>query len=241
AALLSALLLRKTLLRGESTPFVMELPPYRMPTLWGLLLHTWLRAWEYIKKAGTVILAVSVLMWAFITFPEAPGDRTQELARPARPAQTGGEAAGHEPGGPEAAAKQAALRHSFAGRVGLALEPAGKLAGFDWQTNVALLGGFAAKEVIVSTLGIAYSLGEVDRGDAGPLRGRLLKDPAWNKARALAMMFFVMFYAPCLVTVVVIRRETNSWGWAALSVAFNTLLAYGAAVAIYQTGMLFAA
>ena len=239
AALLSALLLRSTLLRGEATPFVMELPPYRMPTLWGLLFHTWLRAWEYIKKAGTVILAISVLMWAFITFPEPPADHIQ----PTQPAQAGSEPSAH--GGEEtalvsgAAEKQAALQYSFAGRVGMALEPVGRLAGFDWQTNVALLGGFAAKEVIVSTLGIAYSLGEVDKKDVGPLRGRLHKDPAWGKARALAMMFFVMLYAPCLVTVVVIRRETNSWGWAGLSIAFNTLLAFGVAVSVYQVGMLF--
>jgi ferrous iron transport protein B len=135
--------------------------------------------------------------------------------------------------------RQAALRHSFAGRVGMALEPVGKLAGFDWQTNVALLGGFAAKEVIVSTLGIAYSLEEAHTQDTSPLRGRLHKDPAWNKARALAMMFFVMLYAPCFVTVIVIRRETGSWAWAGLSIAFNTLLAFGVAVAVYQLGMLF--
>jgi ferrous iron transport protein B len=219
AALFSALLLRKTLLRGDATPFVMELPPYRMPTFWGLFFHTWLRAWEYIKKAGTVILAISVLMWAFITFPELPREKAEAAVT-------------------EAARKQAALQYSFAGRVGMALEPAGRLAGFDWQTNVALLGGFAAKEVIVSTLGIAYSLGEAHTKDTGSLRGRLLKDPAWNKARALAMMFFVMLYAPCLATVVVIRRETNSWSWAILSIAFNTLLAFGAAVAVYQAGML---
>ena len=239
AALLSALLLRNTLLRGEATPFVMELPPYRMPTLWGLFFHTWLRAWEYIKKAGTVILAISVLMWAFITFPELPADHSQTT----RHMQAGSEPAAHaqEKTSPvlEAAKKQAALQHSFAGRVGMALEPVGGLAGFDWQTIVALFGGFAAKEVIVSTLGIAYSLGEVDKEDAGSLRGHLRKDSAWNKARALAMMFFVMLYAPCLVTVAVIRRETGSWGWACLSIALNTLLAFGAAVAVYQVGMLF--
>ncbi|MCL2122974.1 MAG: ferrous iron transport protein B [Desulfovibrionaceae bacterium] len=232
AALLSALLLRNTLLRGAATPFVMELPPYRMPTLWGLLFHTWLRAWEYIKKAGTVILAISVLMWACITLPELPQETPQA---------TGGALAGteKEDAASRAATKQAALQHSFAGRVGMALEPAGRLAGFDWQTTVALLGGFAAKEVIVSTLGIAYSLGEVEKEDTGSLRGRLNRDPAWNKARALAMMFFVMLYAPCLVTVVVIRRETGSWGWAILSIAFNTLLAFGVAVAVYQAGNLF--
>jgi ferrous iron transport protein B len=120
----------------------------------------------------------------------------------------------------------------------MALEPAGRLAGFDWQTNVALLGGFATKEVIVSTLGITYALGEVNKEDTSPLRGRLHKDPTWNRARALALMFFVMLYAPCLATVVVIRRETGSWGWAGLSIVFNTLLAFGVAVAVYQVGML---
>jgi ferrous iron transport protein B len=222
AALLAALLLRSTLLRGDATPFVMELPPYRVPTLWGLCFHSWLRAWEYIKKAGTVILAISVLMWASITLPALPADQAAEFVGQ----------------NPEAAGRQAALQHSFAGRVGMALEPVGRLAGFDWQTNVALLGGFAAKEVIVSTLGIAYSLGEVNKKDAGPLRGHLHRDPAWNKARALSMMLFVMLYAPCLVTVVVIRRETGSWGWAGLSIAFNTLLAFGVAAAVYQVGML---
>ena len=240
-ALFSALLLRNTLLRGEATPFVMELPPYRMPTLWGLLVHTWLRAWEYITKAGTVILAISVLMWACITFPVLPAEQADELVHKTRQAQ------GADPEekttnaaleDAAAAKKQAALQYSFAGRVGMALEPAGRLAGFDWQTNVALLGGFAAKEVIVSTLGIAYSLGEVDEKGNSSLRVRLHKDPAWNKARALAMMFFVMLYAPCLATVVVIQRETGSWGWAGLSIVFNTLLAFGVAVAVYQVGRL---
>jgi len=241
AALFSAFLLRNTLLRGEATPFVMELPPYRMPTFQGLLFHAWLRAWEYIQKAGTVILAISVLMWAFITLPELPADRAEEFTRKVRPIQSGNELATPEkektPASLEAARKQAALQYSFAGRVGMALESVGKLAGFDWQTNVALLGGFAAKEVIVSTLGIAYSLEAVDKEDTQSLRGRLRSDPSWNKARALAMMFFVMLYAPCFVTVVVIRRETNSWSWAGLSIVFNTLLAYGVAVAVYQVGM----
>jgi len=238
-ALLAALVLRKTLLRGEATPFVMELPPYRMPTLWGLLFHTWLRAWEYIKKAGTVILAISVLMWAFITFPTLPADYQQAAPH----MQAGSEAADHGQAKKlavlEAAERQAALQYSFAGRVGMVLEPVGRLAGFDWQSIVALIGGFAAKEVIVSTLGTAYSLGEVSKEDSNSLRGLLHKDPAWNKARALAMMFFVMLYAPCLVTVVAIRRETGSWSWSGLSIVLNTLLAFGVAATVYQLGMLF--
>lgn len=243
AALLTASALRGTLLRGEATPFVMELPPYRLPTLWGLLLHTWLRAWEYIKKAGTVILAISVLMWAFITFPELPEDRAAAFEQ-RRQAIESAERAGESPAVKDLleevdkAEREAALEYSAAGRLGRLIEPAGRAAGFDWQTNIALLGGFAAKEVIVSTLGIAYSLGEVDAGESDSLRERLAGDPSWNKARALALMFFVMLYAPCFVTVVVIRRETGSWGWAGLSVVFNTLLAFAVATGVYQAGTL---
>ncbi len=242
AALMIALALRSTVLKGEATPFVMELPPYRLPTLWGLLLHTWLRAWEYIKKAGTIILAISVLMWALITFPKLPEERAEafEAQRQEIAALTDitDEAREEKLAGVEKAEKEAALEYSAAGRAGKALEPIGRPAGFDWQTNVALVGGFAAKEVIVSTLGIAYSLGEVDAEEADPLRDRLSEDPAWNKARALSLMFFVMLYAPCFATVAVIRRETASWGWAGFSILLNTAAAYVVAVAVYQIGSL---
>jgi ferrous iron transport protein B len=151
---------------GEATPFVMELPPYRMPTLKGMCMHTWERVWQYMKKAGTVILAISVLLWAAMTFPGLPEDQAArfEDQRAVIEAMTWESPAAME----EALSTldneeaQLALRSSLAGMVGTALEPLSKPAGFDWRTNIALLGGFAAKEVIVSTLGTSYSLGEVD-------------------------------------------------------------------------------
>lgn len=131
------------------------------------------------------------------------------------------------------------LRYSMAGRIGSALEPVSKLAGFEWRTNIALMGGFAAKEVIISTLGTAYSMGEIDAEDSQPLGERLLKSPHWNRVVAISAMLFIMFYAPCFVTVVCIAKEAGSWKWAAFSIAFNTLFAYILALTVFQVGTFF--
>jgi ferrous iron transport protein B len=129
------------------------------------------------------------------------------------------------------------LLYSVAGRLGTGLEKISSLAGFDWRTNIALLGGVAAKEVIVSTLGTVYALGEVDAGDSGTFSKRLAADPTWTPARALSLMIFVLAYAPCFVTVVAIAKEA-SWKWAAFSVVFNTFVAFTLAVSVYQIGNL---
>ncbi|WP_417908797.1 ferrous iron transport protein B [Candidatus Electronema sp. PJ] len=232
-ALLAAKFLRLTVLKGESTPFVMELPPYRFPTLRGLFTHTWERTWQYIKKAGTVILGISILLWAMMTYPSLPAAEAEKFAVQQQLAAP-----------PEAIAQlerqkaEAGLRHSLAGRIGLALEPISQYAGFDWRTNIALVGGFAAKEVIVSTLGTAYSLGETNPEDAAPLKERLAADPRWSPAAALAFLVFVMFYSPCFVTAVAIAKESGSWKWAFFSIGFNTTLASILAIAIFQAGQL---
>ena len=232
-ALLAAKFLRLTVLRGESTPFVMELPPYRFPTLRGLLIHTWERTWQYMKKAGTVILGISILLWAMMTYPGLPADQAEDFA-----AQRAAAASAPEREQIVRQEAEAGLRHSIAGRIGLALEPLSQYAGFDWRTNIALLGGFAAKEVIISTMGTAYSLGETAAENAAPLKERLARDKHWNRAAALAFLVFVMFYAPCFVTVVAIAKESGSWKWAAFSIAFNTAVASLLAVAIFQIGRL---
>jgi len=255
-ALLAAKLLRSTVLRGSPTPFIMELPPYRFPTLRGLLIHTWERTWQYIKKAGTVILAISILLWALMTFPELPKENTASFAAERETVlATYGEAVVDEleteqenlsaPAQQLAAElaaidsrlAEAALQNSLAGRIGKALEKISWLAGFDWRTNIALVGGFAAKEVIVSTLGTAYSMGEVEAEESESLGKRLNSDPNWNKVSAVAALLFIMFYAPCFVTVVCIAKEA-SWGWAAFSVTFNTVFAFILATLAYQVGTL---
>ncbi len=257
-ALIAAKFLRMTVLRGESTPFVMELPPYRFPTLRGLVIHTWERTWQYIKKAGTVILGISILLWAMMTYPGLPQEKVDAFAgqrqvieeklqaMQGNNAVTGTDIGVRQDGGSELKAELNAinskeardhLRNSLAGRIGIALESVSRYAGFDWRTNIALVGGFAAKEVIISTLGTAYSLGDVSSNDTTSLKERLSGDPHWNPVVALAVLAFIMFYAPCFVTIVCIAREAGSWKWAFFSMTFNTIFAFVLAVCIYRIGM----
>jgi len=256
-ALLVAKLLRITIIKGAATPFIMELPPYRLPTFKGLLIHTWERTWQYIKKAGTVILGISIILWAMMTFPGLPDSKTQvfedqrqaeiravssavleeleaadeetELSAGARILQSNLRAI-------DAREAEAALKHSIAGRMGTALESVSRLAGFDWRTNIALVGGFAAKEVVVSTLGTAYSLGEVDPEENESLSDILAVDPGWSPLVALSLIIFTIFYAPCFVAVVCIAKEAGSWKWGAFSMAFNTILAFVLSVMVFQIG-----
>jgi ferrous iron transport protein B len=245
AALFTAWLLRSTIITGESTPFVLELPPYRMPTIKGVLIHAWERAWQYIKKAGTIILCISVLIWAAMTFPDLPEQKASSYASRQAALQTQIDQAGDQAVKLDLVNKlntlrneqaSAELQHSLAGRLGTFFEPVSQWAGFDWQTNIALIGGFAAKEVIVSSLGTAYSLGEVNPEQAEPLAKELHKDPDFTVLTGASLMVFVLLYAPCFVTVVTLARE-SSWKWAGFSMAFNTLLAFAVAVGVYQIGI----
>ena len=234
AALLVARALRWTLIKGRPTPFVMELPPYRLPTLYGVAAHTLGRVWQFVKKAGTVIFAVSTLMWLAMTFPQLPGPEAAKFAAErAAAASPDGRAA------VDAREQEAALRRSCAGQLGVWLEPLSRHAGFPWQMNIALVGGFAAKEVIVSTLSTAYSLGGHDDASRSQgLRRALALDPAYSKPAALALLAFILLYAPCAVTVVAMARE-SSWGWGLFGLAGSTALAYAVAVAVYQVGSWF--
>jgi ferrous iron transport protein B len=259
-ALLVAKLLRVTVIKGAATPFVMELPPYRMPTFKGLAIHTWERTWQYIKKAGTVILGLSVVLWAMMTFPGLPDSKIQEFEKQRQeqisraPQAVGAQLEAAQPGAEvssearklseklqriDAAEAEAGLRYSIAGRIGGALEGVSKWAGFDWKTNIALVGGFAAKEVVVSTLGTAYSLGEVDPEETGSLSETLARDPGWSPLVAVGLIVFTMFYSPCFVSVICISRESGSWKWGVFAMAFNTMLAFVLAVLIFQIGSAF--
>jgi len=258
-ALLVAKFLRITVIRGAATPFVMELPPYRLPTFKGLVIHTWERTWQYVRKAGTVILGISILLWAMMTYPGLPQEKHQAfeaerqtlmaalpdavvrqlqdgqgdsaLSDAARQAQT-------RLYGIDAAEAEAALRNSIAGRMGIGLEVLSRYAGFDWRTNISLVGGFAAKEVIVATLGTAYSMGKVDPNESQSLSQKLAASPHWRPLIALSLIVFVMFYAPCFVSTVCIAREAGSWKWGAFAMGFNTTLAFLLATSVFQIGKL---
>lgn len=258
SALFLAKLIRITILKGPSTPFLLELPPYRLPTFKGLLIHTWERTWQYVQKAGTIILAISILFWALMTFPglseekQARFEEKRQEILAAVPPELREMTARGAPEGQTLPAvvadvreriltldheeAQTALKDSFAGRVGTAMESFSRWSGFDWRTNVALLSGFAAKEIIISTLGTAYSLGKVETGEDLSLSERLRKDPLWNPLKAFAVIVFIMLYAPCFATVTCIIKESGAWKWGVFSMVFNTSVAFLIAVLIYQGG-----
>jgi ferrous iron transport protein B len=239
-ALVVSKILRLTLIPGKPAPFIMELPPYRLPTLRGLLTHTLERTWMYIRKAGTVILGISILLWVTMTFPGLPEDQAakfESMRTEIASVQPAQENTDKRLAAIDNLEAQAALRSSLAGRIGTFLEPVSQWAGFDWRTNIALVGGFAAKEVVVSTLGTAYSLGEVDPEEPQALSDKLANDPSWSIPVALSLMVFVLLYAPCFVTVVAMARE-SSWKWALFSTCFSTVLAFSLAAGVYRVSSL---
>ncbi|MEW6350227.1 MAG: ferrous iron transport protein B [Thermodesulfobacteriota bacterium] len=301
--LLAARVIRATVLSGPSAPFVLELPPYRVPTLRGLLIHAWERTWMYVRKAGTTILIISLTLWALMTFPSLPDEqarsfdqgieraRAEFLANPAvkdvfkseedwarfekfrdrlktgdanalkaeNPAFFGLAKALDSPDdrsetgvgsdlvsaaaayierkqGLEQEKQAETLRNTVAGRAGQALVWFSWPLGFDWRTNVSLVGGFAAKEVVVATMGTAYSLGDVDPKESLPLSEKLRVEPGWGPLKAFCLIIFVMLYAPCLVTLVVIRKETGTWRWPLFAVAYTLVLAYSVTLLIRTAG-----
>lgn len=215
-AVICAKLLRLTVFQGETTPFVMELPPYRMPTPKSVLIHMWQRGWMFLRKAGTVILGISIVLWALASFPK-PG--AQQLA-----------------GLDKEQAQQVTLEHSVIGRVGRFVEPAIKPLGFDWRIGTALIGAVAAKEVFVSQLSIVYATHTEDGADA--LREKL--HAHYTPLVGFCIMLFSLIATPCVGTVVMTRQETNSWRWAAFQFIGLTVLAYVVTLMVFQVGNLLA-
>ncbi len=313
-SLIAAKLLRVTVLKGPSSPFVMELPPYRLPTVKGLAIHTWERTWQYLKKAGTIILGFSVLMWALMTFPGLSKKDLQSFetkrssifnellkadsskrwiksvadieeldtlyARYLQLMEKGDKIAIEEmkksrffpliegayylengldksrfKSLPYELKKVAQayvefrkkiqllkkekelvkINKTFAGYFAKKMEYITKPLGFDYRVNIALIGGFAAKEVILSTLATAYSIGSEKEGLS--LSDRLRNDASWDKGKAFALMVFIMLYVPCMATVASIVKET-SWRWAIFSICFNLLFAYTISFAILNLSRL---
>ena len=216
-ALLGARLLRQSLFRGETTPFLMELPPYRMPTPLSLAVQMWTRAWLYVKKAGTVILGVSIILWVLTSYPKPPADATPAGAVD------------------EAAVAAAAMEYSVAGRVGRFIEPVLTPMGFDWRIGTALIGAFAAKEVFVAQMGIVFAVGDGDE-NTDALRAKLRG--AYSPLVGFCIMLFALIATPCMSTVAVTRQESGSWRWAQVQFWGLTLLAWALTVMVYQGGRL---
>ncbi len=228
-ALMGARLLRATLFRGENTPFVMELPPYRLPTAQSLLIQMWTRAWLYLKKAGTVILGAAIILWCLTFYPKPPAG----WVPPAEP--------GHPAPVPYAqmvdpAQRQAAqLSYSVAGHVGRALEPVIAPMGFDWRIGTALVGAIAAKEVFVAQMGIVFAVGEADES-SDQLRAQLRA--RYSPLVGLCIMMFALIATPCIATFAITRQESGSARWALAQTLSLTTLAWIVTFLVFQVGTL---
>jgi len=223
-ALLGARLLQKSLFRGEATPFLMELPPYRMPTAGSLLLQMSTRAWLYLQKAGTVILGVSIILWALTTYPKPPAD----WAPP-------GAVVAHAESIDQDTEAAHAMAYSVAGRVGRAIEPVLQPMGFDWRIGTALIGAFAAKEVFVAQMGIVFAVGAAE-DDSEALRTQLRG--SYSPLVGFCIMLFALVATPCMATVAVTRQESGGWRWAMLQFWGLTALAWVLTTVVYQVGAL---
>ena len=233
-----AWVLRKTLLRGDRSLFVMELPAYKVPSLKTVALRVFDAGWMFLKRAGTVIFASMVVIWALQYFPNttAAGENYEGLVAAAE-------------GGDDAAEvkrlKAEWQENSALGRTGHALEPAFAPLGWDWKIGMATLASFPAREVIVGTLRILYQADDAEDGKPDPLGteiGKELDEDAERKKYrvpiALSVMVFFALCAQCASTLAVIRRETRSWRWPLFSFTYMTVLAYLGALVTYQVGKL---
>lgn len=247
-SIITGRLFRSTLLRGADAPFVMELPPYRIPMIKSLLIHMWDRSKIFLKKMGGYILAGSVVVWTLSAFPHNISyskNYDLEIEQVKTYFQTEIEAAQESDKALLAQKRDASVAElitekkaekaekSFMGRIGKVVAPIFSPIGIDWRGSVALLTGFVAKEIVVSTMGILYAAD--DREDSEALKNALLSS-GMTPIAALAMMVFVLLYMPCLATLAAIRRETASLKWMIFSISYSTLLAWGMAFLVYQGG-----
>lgn len=247
-ASLTALLFRKTLFKEEDTPFVMELPPYRMPTIKSILTHMWERASQYLRKMGGPILIASIIIWFLGYFPQSIS-RNNEIEQQIdmienRFAQNQVDADQRD-----RLLAEAEMMHnihqqenSYIGKIGKFIEPVMRPLGFDWKMSVSLLSGMAAKEIVISTMGVIYS-GDSENQES--LQQRLVAEahvdgsPVFTPLVVAAFLLFVLIYFPCIATVAAIKEESHSWKWALFSVLYSTGLAWIIAFLVYHAGSLF--
>ena len=243
-ALIAARLLKSTLFRGDGEVYLMELPPYRMPTFKSLMLHMWDRGRMYLRKAGTIILATSIVLYICNTFPEKETfSKDYDAAAALVQAQLDQTAPESEAAGELEAAlvkleneKEAeAMEYTVSGRIGHALEPFFRPIGFDWKLATASIGGLAAKEVFVSQLGILFAEGEADE-ESVPLREQLAR--SYTPLQGFCIMLFCLLSIPCLATLAIIRREMNSWKMPLVEAGALFALAYILTFLVYQAGRL---
>lgn len=208
-AVIMARVFKRFLFNGDDVPFVMELPPYRVPTIKSALHHMWEKSLQYLKKMGTLILFASVVIWALGYFPLQKENETNQV---------------HQ-------------EKSYIGKLGHFIEPAIKPLGFDWKMGVGIIAGLPAKELVVSSLSVLY-MGDDKSEDSPKLAESLQNDKAFNPIVAFGYMVFILLCFPCIATIVAIKNESGSWKWGIFSAAYSTTIAWIMAFIIFQIGSL---
>jgi len=247
AAVGVAQILRKTLFRQQVAPFVMELPPYRVPTVRSIFMHMWERAVIYLKKIGGIILIASIIIWALSYFPK-PEQYSQDYDTQIETIDTQlrGQVLSDAENenlevllsGLKTSRLKEIIEYSIIGKLGVAIEPLIKPLGMDWKLGVSLITGFVAKEIVVSTMGVLYQVGETeDEGSSGLIKALQLPANNITPLTALAFMAFVLLYTPCLATVAAIKREIGT-RLMIFSILYQLVLAWMMAFIIYQGGKL---
>ncbi|HET6416441.1 MAG TPA: ferrous iron transport protein B [Polyangiales bacterium] len=243
--LAAAAVIRRTVLPGPAPTFVLEMPPYRWPSAQILWLNAWRRLRIFLVDAGTIILAMTILLWALLSFPKSDDIAQHYAGERQRILET----AAAEPKQAEALqsldSKEAGeqLAFSFGGRFGHAIEPLLRPIGFDWQIGVGIIGAFAAREVFISTLGVVFGIGEADEENK-PLRTALREarhadgTPVMTPLSGVSLMVFFLLACQCMSTIAVVRKESGSWKWPVFLFSYMTVLAYIASFLVYQGGQL---
>ena len=225
----TARLLRKFMFGPDETPFVMELPPYRIPTLNATLRHMWDRSAQYLRKIGGLVLVSAVIIWFLSYYPHQYKEEIQVENSVEMVALADSDSAS------DVTVLQS--ENSYLGRIGKFIEPVMSPLGLDWRASVALLSGASAKEIIVSTLGVLYSVDDAEENTSS-LSAHLIASNNYSRASALAMIIFILLYFPCIATVLAIAHEAGGWKWAAFSILYNTTLAWVFAFVVYHIGLL---
>lgn len=252
AAIFTAKLLRRFVFKKDETPFVMELPPYRIPTLKSTMRHTWWKGQQYLRKMGGIILVASIIVWALNYFPRHNDAVESENAvarvidssvdNPAAQTLTPHEIAEMNLAAAESENRIDLSRDSYLEAAGKAVNPIFAPLGFSWRASVAVLAGIPAKEIVVSTLGVLYTgneeVSDTTLGQRLTAPNASTGKPDFTPASALAMIVFVLLYCPCLATITAVVKETHSWKYGAFAVVYNTVLAWALAFIVYRLALL---
>lgn len=242
-AVISAKIFKRYLFKGEDTPFVMELPPYRMPTLRSVLIHMWDKSKQYLKKMAGVILIASIIIWFLGYFPlneERNAMFDKQIAQ-INEENISDEAKNEQINEIEMQRNIDHQERSYIGRIGKAIEPVMRPLGFDWKISVSIISGLPAKEVVLSTLGVLYT-GDPDEQES--LATRIENDvqpdgtPTFTPLVVVSLLLFVLIYFPCVATIAAIKEESGSWKWGIFSIIYTTTLAWVVSFFVFQTGSL---